>query len=207
MAPLRPIKEIWCQGTDWPDSNGQRWWVVGHWVSGKGAPECVGIELWKGVMPRLPAEAGQVLPLPGTKMVEGFNASNRTFPIKTLLDELWTAAQAGEQRFRDWGLRETIKAIDTGRPVYDKFRDAASREEFVGQPSGRRLNREHFREVAAVYGAAPKAPTAAVAAHFTVSHSTATKWVARAAEFGLLTDAPAGGRRKLVTDRRPKRKA
>jgi hypothetical protein len=58
-------------------------------------------------------------------------------------------------------------------------------------------DREHFEAVAAVYRAAcsrpgRKRPTEAVKEQFSVSHSSATKWVHRARELGLLPPTTPG---------------
>ena len=64
---------------------------------------------------------------------------------------------------------------------------------FYGQELQRRKrdDREHFEAVARIYEAAllkpgRKRPTTAVKEHFSVSYSTATKWVGRARDFGFL---------------------
>jgi hypothetical protein len=65
---------------------------------------------------------------------------------------------------------------------------------------------EHFAEVARVYREAyadNKAPTRAVARHFSVSHSAAGKWVARCRDLGLLPPTTRGKARVIPQKNQP----
>ena len=62
------------------------------------------------------------------------------------------------------------------------------------RPGPKPMGREHYEEVARVYLSSPRTPTKAVKEHFTVSDSTAAKYVAGARWRGLIASATRGKR-------------
>ncbi len=62
------------------------------------------------------------------------------------------------------------------------------------RPGPKPKSREHYEEVARVYLSSPRTPTRAVKEHFTVSDSTAAKYVAGARQRGLIAPTTRGKR-------------
>ena len=135
--------------------------------------------------------------LQSTESISGFEATDlRSLPVKELVSLLWTALHEKQDQVRTWA-RGQVRLEGSER--HGALQQIAEAKEYAARRPKRttRLSDEHFRQVAVIYDNAVKAPTKAVADAFVVSHSTATKWVARAEELGYLSQTTPGARRRL----------
>lgn len=105
-------------------------------------------------------------------------------PVAKLLLNLVAAVARVEVTTEEWMASPTKLAI----PLQLAPPDVQARAQSQLQRRRRRISRQLLEEVASVYRAAVEtgAPTMAVADHFSVSTSTAAKWVSRAREQELL---------------------
>ncbi len=144
----------------------------------------VGIEVWKGVRPNSDRVSVSSI---NDKPLEGLAATDlRGIPVASVLAALWDMQQRSEAAHND----NVERAIQTGtvgpefaRTKEDNFRGRHNRV----SPD----DMDFFRRVADVYNEAMrspgrKRPTGAVEMKFDVAPSTASKWVRRARELGLL---------------------
>lgn len=193
-----PLLDATDQGIGWPDPVDGPFFIVGHWVDLDGRPECVGLEVWKGGVN-----------LAGNKFARFKGASRsglggtdlRSLPLATILRELWGVQARADARWRWDVVRRAVDRIaklyrdDPGLAeeaaplLLQEIPDAA----FTDEDRTRRIVTDDLlREVADLYKAAlrdperRRSPTVAVQEGLTVSHSTATKYVARARERGFL---------------------
>ncbi len=156
-------------------------------------PECVGLEIWKGVKP----EGEKVRLLQSADAITGFEATDlRSLPVKEIVSLLWTALLERQEQERHWAASQLSHEGPTERKRYGALQEMAEAKRYADDRPKRStgLTNEHFRQVAAIYSSAVKAPTKAVAEAFNVSHSTAAKWVAKARELGLLGQTTPGVR-------------
>lgn len=168
----------------WPDPDTGPLRIEGHWVLRDGRPECVGLEIYKGVTP-LRDRSGYQRPK-GSAPME-LTALDVRLPVATIVEALWglVAEKAGQQAVYN---RMTLEDHDYSPEVKASIERDADRGE---TRSKLQRGQRPLQEVAAVYADAMrkpgrKRPTEAVKEHFNVSHSTATKWVREARESGLL---------------------
>lgn len=194
----------------WPHPRRGPWFIYGHWAQIDGHPECVGIELYKGVIPEVHA-VDTYKRAPGA-VLEGLSSTDlRELPVATLLAALWRSQTAQIERTAQVAHELATGGVDEEqRRAWARVAEESNASPFrhKRRPGRAPLGDEHFAEVAAVYeraradpGRTPRAPTKAVAEHFATSHSTATKWVARARAIGLLDPTRPG----KASDARPKR--
>jgi hypothetical protein len=179
----------------WPDDEGDLEVTV-HLAVVEGRAEPVGLDLrtFRRTGPERPSRA-----LPGARMR----------PITTYdLRGLRLAEIVAEAR------RRVASALlaPTGDEEWDATPWAGGLEE-AWTPAGRGrpplYGPEHFREVAEVYRSAfaiGMPPTLAVAKRFTVTKSTAAKWIAKARALGLLPPTTRG-RARVATPEPPPRQA
>jgi transposase len=198
-VPFRPVRYLGRTGRRWPDAVKGPWQVTFHWAEIDSRAECVGIDL-RGF------RTSEESDLQGLRAVHGAGDGApvaATLPRRVPLARLMREAREDQ--------REIAKALAAGLlkvPTGSKSRirretarqiPAFEAERRPGRP--RRLDDEHFREVAEVYRAAfSTAPTKHVAQHFFTSRSAAAKWVARAREMGLLENPP---ERRRAIGRKP----
>jgi hypothetical protein len=188
-----------------PDPDGPAWLVTVHWSIIDGRHEPVGLEVRsytadsdeKFTWGRPDLGAGRV---PPRDEAHGVVTSSllRSLPLGSILEDALRSAAGSVAVVAD-DLREVGRPFWEG-PEADELRDRFR----AGQTSGRggrpRLyDAEHWSEVAKVYTEAwrstderRRAPTRAVAEHFTVAKSTAAKWVARCRDLGLLPPTSKG---------------
>lgn len=201
------------QRVGWPDVRRGPWFIAGHWAEVDGRPEVVGLELWKGVEPNGVHAASSYRRVKGVPL-EGVGASDlKALPVAAILARLWehqrrqveAQVDQAEERLAQGDLSESH------RQMWELVREQEATTQFRGERSSRarRDDEAHFAEVAAIYRQAHqnrRPPTKAVAEEFTVSHSTATKWVARARGMGLLgptKPGKAGGITRTTRRKRP----
>lgn len=167
----------------WPDEKAGPFVLEARWAEESGRPVCIGLMVWKGVVPEIDSSLcgrlNRSTPLDGIR-----GTDLRSIPLAQVLERLWALQQE-----REMDLRRGWTSVAESRPPDDPIRDVvakmvASPSPYEGDGPKRRKadDREHFKAVAAVYAAAMakpgrKRPTDAVSKHFNVSHSTATKWV------------------------------
>ncbi|MDP9389118.1 MAG: hypothetical protein M3Q48_14665 [Actinomycetota bacterium] len=203
-------------GIFWPDPARGPWYVVAHWSEIDGRPECVGLEVWKGVFPAENDDRDNLVVVKGRRP-EGIKSTDlRTIPLASVLDALWELQRRQEAKANELSA-QAVADIAAGKVKTkgDPAKVLATAGQILAQPdvyapkrrkSG--ADREHFAEVAAVYADAAKSPrprpTEAVKNHFKVSHSTATKWVAQARRLGLLP-ATTPGRPSSATTKKKAR--
>lgn len=172
----------------WPDEKKGPFVLEAKWVEESGRPVCVGLTIWKGVLPQV--EESGFRRLDRSVPLDGIGGTDlRSIPLARILEQLWAG-----QRERDSSLRGQWERIADSLPPDDPLQASvtnilAGTAAFHGDGPKRRqaADIDHFRAVAAVYQAAMatpgrKRPTEAVRSHFGVSHSTATKWVHHARE-------------------------
>lgn len=198
MARKRIAASIGASEILWPNEPGYwpgPWRIIGHWVEGGPLPECVGLEIWKGVKP----EGENVRLLQSADAISGFEATDlRSLPVKEIVSLLWTALLERQEQERDWAAGQLSHDGPTERKRYGALQEMAAAKQYAADRPKRStgLSNEHFRRVAAIYSSAVKSPTKAVSEAHNVSHSTAAKWVAKAAELGLLSSTTPGVRRR-----------
>ncbi len=187
------------KGVRWPDSQSGPWFVRAHWADIDGTPACVGVELWKGVQPT--EDRTRYRAIRGAPQ-EGIGGTDlRSIPIGRVLEALWSQQR---EECTSMLARVAERAAAGGEEgTADFLRGFAARISTTSPAQVRRpwADRSHFDAVAQVYREAlrdRRAPTLAVAEHFTVSHSTAAKWARRARELGLLSPT-SRGRSSAVT--------
>jgi hypothetical protein len=201
----------------WPDPESGPWCFVGHWLDIDGRPECIGLEIWKGVAPQQ-IQAGQTV-VELTEPLVGLGGTDLRIPLKGILLNLWLAAlitevgqRIGVKKLKGGIVNRGKRGELTQSEVADLLREM---DDFIVSPlrfsdrvrTRRQFNDEdHFQAVAAIYDHASRnrlPPTRAVQGHFNVSYSTATKWVHRARHvFGLLPETTPG---KATVSRAEKR--
>jgi hypothetical protein len=192
-----------------PDADGGKWSVVGHWMEVDGREQCVGLEIWRGLVPsEMPVTHQAFAGYRSRPPDRGLTSKDfRSLPIATILREL-----VAIQHMHVGGIIESSKRVAT---AYKKFlrQGASSNSEYKAQAKviddqlarivtsaseAFATNRKRgFNpiEVAAVYQDALRGygnPTTAVAEHFHVSLSTATKWAARCRKEGALLPTTPG---------------
>jgi hypothetical protein len=126
----------------------------------------------------------------------------RGIPVATLIAKLRSAALARDKAFRA-GVAELLSA--TNDETLGQLQALPDR---LGSPRRGRYPDDHWSTVAKVYEEAWQGrddPTAAVAEHFDLPHSTAAKHVARARDLGLLPRLGQG--RPGTASRRSRKKA
>lgn len=195
-------------GVRWPDLKRGPLHLIAHWADVDGRPQCVGFEIWKGVIPD--HERSKYAPMPNGGPPSGLESSDlRSIPLASILAVLWGLERESALENRTWAesyleqLRRDPSYLGEDDPRARLVEDYADHFAAWEQEGRRRMDDEGlFRQVAAVYldaftdPAKQRAPTKAVQEHFSVSHSTATKWVRRARQMGFLgetTPGKAGG--------------
>jgi len=196
----------------WPNPSRGPWFVAGHWALDEGRPVCVGLELWKGVRP----EAHRVSTFQRVRKgrLEGFAATDlRELPVVRIVASLWSWQRkqleaAAEHAARKLSIGDALGEPD--RQFWEILARETDSSPFLVKPARNQrrasTDTEHFTKVAGVYRATTTAPTKAVAEHFHVSHSTATKWVARARALGLLGPTSPGKSGETASPPRRRRK-
>lgn len=172
----------------WPDPLSGPWWISFRWAVTAGRIECVGVEArscreenedWP---PELPSWSDEPPALTWDVW--------RSLPVPTMVRDLRQGlANLDAQWWRAWADDPTLSADQDGR----WRRRAAEAEARVAGPTALPLS--VYDEVARVYVAAwkaGKAPTQAVAKHFTISASAAAKRVMRARQTGALPPTTRG---------------
>lgn len=91
-----------------------------------------------------------------------------------------------------WAPHHTID--DTGRVFLDTRELSSMRRSMSGKVVRRAATDDDLKEVAAVYRANPVLPRQAVAEHFGISDSKASRWIKAAREDGHLKAAPGPGK-------------
>jgi hypothetical protein len=205
----------------WPDPQTGPWSIRVHWQDIDGRPECVGLEVWNGSgIDGAPTEGRTPAPITATGLRDLkpdtlLRAARRQYAeglteIAAGFDRKLGAAnrKAGRGRTK----RSPFVAEDVAPTVggsgsphtqalrrkarsVDQPRKAAKGSKRRGRPPGVSHSPEHWQRVAEVYTEARRAghdPTAAVAAEFDKTHSTAGKWVARCRELDLLPPTTRG---------------
>ncbi|MEY2472689.1 MAG: hypothetical protein QOK28_2018 [Actinomycetota bacterium] len=194
-------------GIHWPDPVSGPWNIRGFWIAGDDGPELVGMELWRGVFTTTAVKrVGRNVMLsspPG-----GFNATTfrelRFGEIERLLleyealneesDKTWFPRWLDKQLVTEEGRRdvEALTGVNAEHLAAATERWRRARSGFVRNG---RLPENHFEAVARVYltaRAAKQRPTMAVHKAFTVSYSTAEKWVRRCRDLGLIEETSPG---------------
>lgn len=195
MARTIKLDEFTRDGIFWPDQKSGPWYIVARWAPGADRVECVGLEIWKSVYPDLKdghvVARGKLEPIAGSDL--------RQLPLGQLLADLWELQRSAARKSRAHSEMEAHLAERFGNETWLKQATAAAGEAtaFLTQPRERKRwdDVDHFEKVAAAYRAAVanhQPPTKAVASHMNCSYSSATKWVARARELGLLAETTPG---------------
>ena len=191
----------------WPDKVRGPWYVRAWWAHvDRDQPEPVGVWLWHGAAPD-PADATghAFIPLPGGPRPVVATAV-RDLPMGTILAAL--RKDAAERMDHN---RAIVAAADLPAELEYVRADLLGDRPFTVERGARgrppTYNADHWAQVAAVYRAARRDPTnraetQTVAGHFTVSRSTAAKWVAKCRALGLLrpTERGRAGERLATTD-------
>jgi len=167
------------------------WWVVGHWAEIDGRPECVGLELWHGCKP----ETAESLHLLRDGPVPIHTTDVRDLPVQRIITALWEKQYQIAGTLRSAAERNRDRNAETWTKESPFEIEADKRAGFLESRRKSAIDRTHFEQVAAVYAdafAERRNPTATVRDHFHVSQSTATKWVARCRDFGLLPPTTRG---------------
>lgn len=192
------------EGIRWPDPKKGPWYLRGRWAQGTDRPECIGLEIWKGAEPSQEPEVflfgNEVTPIEGSDL--------RALPLGQLLRMLWEVQREAAAEAADTLTKRRRLYLDVSRrhPEREWFGmgdlaalgdDIADAKATAGTQRRRKKwdDEEHFAQVAAVYqqavvGRLP--PTKTVAETLHCSYATATKWVARARELGLLAKTSPG---------------
>lgn len=198
----------------WPDHQRGPWVILGHWTLVDERPECVGIEVWKGAIPEPhtvatcePLRRGKPAPIVGTDL--------RELPVASIISALWEAQRAtisAQQAHAKATLDDSDSTDEVGMATREFWRlvaEEASSSPFSGEPH-RLDDPAWLAGVADVYRRAHanrRPPTRAVADHYMVSHSTATKWIARARQKGVLGPARHGVAGEVRPSRRRRGKS
>ena len=153
------------------------WCVHFHWAVVADRFECVGLQVHSDrrnktcPLPRSatpqPVTAALIRSLPVARLIDAERIRQRDYLARTFRGRMQPASAGGRR-----AIEELERQWEPGR---------AGRRPIYGA--------EHFRQVAAAYSeavAGGAAPTRAVAERWTVSHSTAAKWVAEARRRGEL---------------------
>lgn len=185
----------------WPDQTKGPFFLEAKWVKEAGHPVCVGLTLWKDVVPATRGRRSATRVQPAAPL-DGLGGTDlRSIPLAQVLELLW-AGQRGEELAQKagWASFDWAAADDISRelrPAVERL--LASPLHFDDKGPRRRLgdDTEHFAAVAMVYEAAlanpgRKRPTDAVRHQFGVSYSTATKWVHHARSMGFLPPTTPG---------------
>jgi hypothetical protein len=190
-------KEWW---VPWPDRESGPWALGFHWAEVKGRAECIGVEIFFGVLPNRSGKGPAFWTLPGREPEAIKSSAVREIPLATVIDDvrrevvkLYEVASERLDSFHERDGEPRSKAYaEELRSLAAKFEPTAG-ESGRGRP--RQYGAEHFIEVARVYAEAwrkNRPPTTAVAKHFNVSPSAAAKQVARARDLGLLGETKKG---------------
>ena len=158
----------------WPNGRKGPWCVVFSWAPLNARLECVGVEIrsYRGEQAHQTELQENADPVPLSASLI------RSVPLAGLIEEERPKAVAQSQ---------VMASLAKG----SRFATArvASPKKPVRGGRRRLYGRDHFAAVAKVYADAwqtKSGPTTAVARRWTVSVSTAAKWVARARQMGLL---------------------
>lgn len=190
--------------TLWPDEAVGPWLVTVWWRVQHGTATPVGLELtcWQddewdpelktafGMLPEPGADTE--FPVIGSQMV-------KALPIGQILSQSRQAlleSLTSDQLPFGWSEEDRDLFEQEQAELRDEFEPALQ----AGVRGARDLGDAHYAEVASVYAGAVREgrpPTAAVAAHFTLSKSAAAKQVARARERNLLPKTTRGRVGKL----------
>ncbi|MDQ3640971.1 MAG: hypothetical protein M3450_05760 [Actinomycetota bacterium] len=168
--------------TEWAGPDGRKYLVGLHFEDSVGGPRCVGVQLWAA---RHPEEADASVEIDTTVW--------RSIPLGRLVRE--AAVRQVEVAEAVARHHERLAALYGGEASSIREEADASLERWSKRGPAPRYGREHFAAVAETYAAALVAgerPTKAVATKFTVSKSTAAKWVAKARGLGLLGSTERG---------------
>lgn len=218
MRKLVELTDWTAEGIRWPDPRHGPWYLRGRWAQGPDRVECIGLEIWKGAEPTQEPEVflfgHEVTPIEGSDL--------RTLPLGQLLRMLWEVQrEAAAERAENLNKQRRIyQDISRRHPEREPFaltaddqllRDyEAEAREAAGAGRRRRKwdDEEHFARVAAVYRKAVVdrlPPTKTVGETLHCSYATATKWVARARELGLLAKTSPGRPSRGSTTKKGKR--
>lgn len=155
----------------WPDRRRGPWAIQLTWGQVEGRVECVGFHVGS-VGRRQPVTSTVLRSIPLASLIE----EKRAARSKWLRDNVTTEQKARQRR----EFAETVRSLGI------KYREVPAKRR-GGRP---RIEPEKLAEVAEVYDDAfqrgDSAPTRAVANHFDMPYSTASKWVMRAREMDLL---------------------
>lgn len=117
----------------------------------------------------------------------------RQIPLLDLIEE---SIEIQEGKFAHWAATDPAEWLKGHQDTPEWAAEAIASINARGDRRGRKGHPpQHFVEVAAVYRSAYRlreAPTQAVANHWSVSKSTAAKWVAKARDRGLLPETSRG---------------
>jgi hypothetical protein len=177
----------------WVGPEDRSWTVRAHWGVVDGRAECIGVSLWKGVKPR---DDGRYDELPGG--VAPIRTTDlRNVPVAGLIAKLRAAMFTRDRTFR----ARAAELLPAELFPVSKLPDP------LGTARPGRYPDSHWAAVARVYEEEWQErddPTKAVAEHFDIPYSTASKHVARARDLGLLPRLGQG--RAGTSTRKPRRK-
>jgi hypothetical protein len=170
-------------------SGSDPWTVRAYWGVVDGRVECIGVGLWKGCEPN-PDGHYELLP-GGASPIRATDLRN--VPIAGLVTKLRKAAMARDESFRTQVAQLVANASpETSDDVLNALRSLGAIPARSVKTAGRYVE-AHWSAVAAVYSQAwqkGENPTRAVQEHFSTGklmpYSTASKWVARARDEGML---------------------
>lgn len=178
--PLRPTEVAWSDGDD-------DWTVVVEWGEIDGRVEAVGMHLRQAAPPQRPVTAvtwrrvkvGQVVARARRQRYEEMGGG---------LVEAYRAAEAGDEINQ-----HLLEEFAPG--TIDEIEREASRPHVRGRGRPPEYDDAHFAKIARIYSEAVEAglkPLQAVITTQHVSKPTASRWVARARELGMLSPTTPG---------------
>ncbi len=177
----------------WPDDRTGPWCIRANWVMIGSRPECVGLIIWHGAV-QDPQDILKYRPLHPSGPQSISSVDFRALPLATVLDKLRAKAIKVRRQQRAH-LAEYLSKGRLGGDL-DELAPPSPLERSSRMGRKPKYDLRHFAEVAEVYLDAweqgGQSPTQAVARHFGVPRSTAAKWVARARQDELLSEAGHG---------------
>jgi hypothetical protein len=194
----RPEINVTQRGVYWPDPVSGPWYLAAHWVDHEGRAECIGLEIWRGAEPN--SSSGNHEQFESARTWRGIGGTDlRQFPLASLLRDLW----ANQVAYAEPGEAILNSPNPEVMELFQNFTKGVRTAKFGDRGIAA------SEDVAAVYQEAlrqRRPPTKTVAEVFSVSHSTATKWVKRARDEGHLPKTEPGRPSPLPTPKKKGRK-